>query len=141
MGDPDKAFLGTGWSFPPSFSREACSVDMVSEERDIRESLWVLFSTAPGERVMVPTYGCALWQIVFQGITTTLMSEIEDYVRQAVLYWEPRIDVDEVSVQPDASRDGVVLIDLAYTVRQTNSRSNLVYPFYLAEGTIRPVTA
>ena len=90
---------------------------------------------------MVPTYGCALWQMVFQGITTTLMSEIEDYVRQAVLYWEPRIDVDEVSVQPDASRDGVVLIDLAYTVRQTNSRSNLVYPFYLAEGTIRPVTA
>jgi phage baseplate assembly protein W len=136
MKNLERAFLGTGWSFPPTFSRAGGGVEMVSEERDIRESLWVLFCTALGERVMVPEYGTALWQLVFQNVTTSLMTQIEDAVRQAILYWEPRIDVDAVTVEPDASVAGLVLVTVEYTVRSTNARSNLVYPFYLQEGTL-----
>lgn len=141
MANPDTAFLGTGWSFPPTFSRLSASVDMVSAETDIRESLLVLFSTAWGERVMLPAYGCDLSRIVFHGVTSTLQTEIAASLRQAVLNWEPRIDVLDVAVQPDASVDGLVLVTLDYLIRHTNSRSNLVYPFYLREGTLVPVIA
>lgn len=132
----DRSFLGTGWSFPPTFSRRTYSVEMVSDDRDIRQSLWILFSTAVGERVMLPEYGSRIWEVLFRNITTTLTTQIEDYVRTAVLYWEPRIDVDAVVVQADASVTGLVLITLSYTIRRTNSRNNFVYPFYLLEKTI-----
>jgi phage baseplate assembly protein W len=131
-----KDFLGTGWSFPPTFSNISYSVEMVSDDQDIRESLWVLFSTQLGERIMVPAYGSDIWQMVFRTITTTLMSQLKTMVKQAILNWEPRIDVDDVKVQRAADVDGMVLIAVNYTIRTTNTRSNLVYPFYLTEATI-----
>lgn len=139
--DPEAAFLGTGWSFPPTFSPATDTVVMVSAEADVRQSLWVLFTTAPGERVMLPTYGCDLSRLVFTNLTTTVTTQIADAVRMAVLEWEPRIDVDEVAVsrQPDA--DGMISITVVYTVRRTNSRSNLVFPFYLREGTLVPAAS
>ncbi|MDB5600917.1 MAG: hypothetical protein JWN71_2961 [Xanthobacteraceae bacterium] len=140
MPSPEQSFLGTGWSFPPTFSRATLSVDMVSDEKDIRESLWILFSTSLGERVMLPSYGTQIWQMVFRAINTTLTTQLADLVRQAILYWEPRIDVVNISVTPDASQDGRVLIMVDYIVRRTNTRSNLVYPFYLQEATI-PIQA
>lgn len=136
MSRPDKSFLGTGWSFPPTFSRQSYSVEMVSDERDIRQSLWVLFSTAVGERIMLPEYGSRIWEMLFRNITTTLTTQLEDFVRTAILYWEPRIDVDAVFVQPSSSVAGLVLITVNYTIRRTNSRNNLVFPFYLLEKTI-----
>lgn len=134
--DPESAFLGTGWSFPPTFSRQTCSVNMVSDDQDIQESLWILFSTTLGERILLPQYGCQVWQMVFRNLTTTLETEIEDYVRQAVLYWEARIEVIEVSLRPEATVEGLVLLTVSYAIRQTNARNNLVYPFYLLEGTL-----
>jgi uncharacterized protein len=136
MGNPESSFLGTGWSFPPTFSRQTYSVDLVSDDQDIRESLWVLFSTSIGERIMLPEYGSLLWKMVFQNITNTLMMQLADIVRQAILYWEARINVDDVFVKPDASVAGLVLITVNYTIRKTNARNNLVYPFYIQEGTI-----
>jgi phage baseplate assembly protein W len=140
VGDPEKSFLGTGWSFPPTFSRLDYSVVMVSDEADIRESLWILFSTSLGARIMLPEYGSQLWRMVFRSVTTTLMTQLAAAVQQAILYWEPRITVDEVKVEPDANAAGVVLIAVYYTIRKTNARNNLVYPFYVQEGTI-PVEA
>ncbi len=136
--DPERALLGTGWSFPPTFSRPARSVMMVSADRDVRESLWVLFSTALGERIMLPEYGSGIWEMVFQGINTTLMTQIADLVQQAILYWEPRISVEHVNVTPDSTLAGVLLIEIDYVVTATNVRNNLVYPFYLQEGTLAP---
>jgi phage baseplate assembly protein W len=136
MANPEKTFLGTGWSFPPTFSRQTYSVEMVSDNTDIHESLWVLLSTAMGERVMLPDYGTQLWQMVFKNITPSLMTQLAEMVRVAILYWEARITVDDVVVQPDANVAGLVLINVYYTIRQTNARNNLVYPFYTNEGTI-----
>lgn len=138
MSDTETAFLGTGWSFPPTFSRATASVVMVSDEVDIRQSLWVLFSTSLGERIMLPTYGSQLWQMVFQAVNTTFKTQLADFVREAVLYWEPRIDVVDIVVQPDTQQPGLVLITLDYVIRKTNARNNLVYPFYVQEGTIAP---
>jgi phage baseplate assembly protein W len=132
----NKDFLGTGWSFPPTFSRFNYTVEMVSDDADIHESLWILFSTKLGERIMVPTYGTGLWRLVFRALTTTLMSQMKNMVEQAILNWEPRIDVDEVTVNADPTDEGRVLINVVYTIRKTNTRSNMVYPFYLTESTI-----
>jgi phage baseplate assembly protein W len=132
----DPAFLGTGWSFPPTFSRTLLGVEMVSGLADIRESLHILFSTAQGERVMLPDYGCDLWPMVFRGLTTTLTTQLKDMVEQAIVLWEPRIDVLSVSAVADPERDGLVNIGVEFTVRRTNTRSNFVYPFLLGEATL-----
>jgi phage baseplate assembly protein W len=144
MADATKSFLGTGWSFPPTFLRRlpgGAGVVMVSDDVDIKESLRILLSTGLGERIMVPDFGCNLWRQVFQSMTTTLQTEIAGLVRQAILDWEPRIDVLDVQVLPEAGIDGRLLISIDYVIRRTNARSNVVYPFYLQEGTLVPAAA
>jgi len=111
---------------------------MVSAADDIRESLWILLSTAPGERVMVPAFGCALWRMVFEKLDPTTITEMEELVRRAILNWEPRVDVDAVTVTADQGVEGLVHIDVAYTIRRINTRTNLVFPFYINEATIAP---
>jgi phage baseplate assembly protein W len=136
MGLPARTdFLGQGWNFPPTFSKQAHSVALVSDVEDIRQSLLILFQTAPGERVMLPTYGCDLWRFVFRDVSASFLSEIKDAVSTAILRWEPRIDL--LGVEATADRlAGLVLIEVDFRVRKTNTRSNLVYPFYLREGTL-----
>ena len=136
MAGHDPQFLGTGWKFPPEFSLESAGVAMVSAADDIRESLRILLSTSPGERVMVPEFGCGLYRMVFQKLDPTSITEMQELVRQAILHWEPRITLDSVSAAPDPGEAGLVHIDVRYTIRQTNTRSNFVYPFYLNEATI-----
>lgn len=136
MGNPEQDFLGTGWSFPPTFSRVDNSVEMVSGETDIHESLWILFSTLLGERIMLPQYGSRVWDMVFDSLTTTFKTLLEDNIREAILNWEPRIDVDAIAIDQEKSDEGLVSVTVDYTIRKTNSRSNIVYPFYIQEGTI-----
>ena len=136
MGDEQMGFLGTGWAFPPSFSRPGATARMVSNEHDIQESLWILLSTSLGERLMLPTYGCNLQDYIFRGISTTLLTEIDGVVRRAIVNWEPRVDIELVSSETDPSTVGRINIAISYVIRQTNARSNLVYPFYISEATI-----
>jgi Phage baseplate assembly protein W len=130
----EKSFLGTGWNFPPSFDITTGSVIMVSNEEDIAQSLQILLSTRPGERVMLPQYGCNLDVFLFEPITTTLTAYVKELIQTAVLYYEPRINLDFINVNIDQVNDGVILISLDYTILATNSRFNLVYPFYLNEA-------
>jgi phage baseplate assembly protein W len=132
----NKSFLGTGWAFPPEFEVGDRRVRMVSEDDDIRQSLHILLSTDPGERVMVPAYGCGLRARVFDLITESTITEIRDMVERAVLFFEPRITLNEVGVEVEDPYGGRILIKLSYTVRTTNTRSNMVYPFYFLEATI-----
>lgn len=130
----NESFLGTGWSFPPSFDKTARFVRMSSDEKDIRESLLVLLSTRPGERIMVPGYGCSLESLLFESINLTLTTQITDLIRTAILYYEPRIDLENVTLDETHILDGRIDIILNYRVRTTNSRQNMVYPFYRNEG-------
>ena len=108
MSDTDPSFLGRGWSFPPTFSRGAASVEMVSGPEDIHQSLMILLSTRIGERVMVPEYGCALWSVVFENLTTSLLTRIQDMVERAIVKWEPRIRVEDVLTEVDPPGSGIM---------------------------------
>ncbi|NKB82604.1 MAG: hypothetical protein GKS05_12105 [Nitrospirales bacterium] len=135
----DKTFLGTGWAFPPEFHQRAKGVKLVSEGDDIWESLKILLLTSPGERVMYPSYGCGLKGLVFEHMNDSAIAELTDIITRAILFFEPRITLNAVDVNTDELYEGKLLIHLDYTVRMTNARSNMVFPFYFREGTnIRP---
>jgi len=136
MAEIDKDFLGVGWSFPPEFHKQtnAFGVKMVSGEEDIAESLRILLSTVPGERIMQPTYGCGLHAMVFETINESTITELKDIIERSVLFFEPRITLESIDIDTDESLEGSLKIQLNYTVRKTNTRSNIVYPFYYLEG-------
>lgn len=129
----DNSFLGKGWSFPPSFDVVNRQVEMLTGEDDIESSLQILLATALGERVMQPRFGCNLNDMVFETLDTTLVTEIKNRVEVSILYFEPRIDINNIEIIPQSELDGKILISVDYTVRATNTRSNLVFPFYLTE--------
>ncbi len=130
----NESFLGTGWSFPPTFRRSARSVDMLDDEADIKSSLEVLLSTRVGERVMQPKYGCNMDRLVFEPLNTALQAYMKDLIMTAILYFEPRIILNDVTLLPN-QEEGRIDITIDYTVATTNTRNNFVYPFYKNEGT------
>lgn len=127
-------FLGTGWSFPPQFDKGKRSVKMISDETDINSSLHILLSTEIGERIMQPTYGCDLHRLLFEPLDMALKAYIKDLIRTAILYFEPRIKLENISLE-EIPEEGRLDITLEYIIRTTNSRYNYVYPFYKSEGT------
>ncbi len=129
------SFLGTGWSFPPSFDATTSTLTVTSDEADIQHSLQILLATRKGERVMLPDYGCNLDEMVFEPMTTTFKTYIREMIKTAILYYEARIDLNNVKVDDSREAEGVILIIIDYTVRTTNSRFNFVYPYYKKEGT------
>lgn len=133
----DRPFLGRGWSFPPTFDRAAGGVRMLEREDDVASSLHLLLSTARGERIMVPQYGCNMDELVFENLDTRMRTLMADKIASAILYHEPRIDLERVEVNSDPAEllEGRVLIGVTYRVRETNSRFNFVFPYYLEEGT------
>lgn len=133
--DPERAFLGRGWSFPPQFDKAAKAVVMLQEELDIESSLEILLSTRLGERVMQPTYGCNLDDMVFESMNLTMLTYLRDLIENAILYHEPRIKLDKLDIDTTNQNEGLLLIILYYMVRTTNSRYNYVYPYYINEGT------
>lgn len=133
------SFLGRGWSFPPRFDSHQ-RVVMVEHDEDIDESLRILFRTRVGERVMQHAYGTRLHQMVFEEITEQTFTEITDMVKKAVMFFEPRIELEQLDVQP--SGDDLARLDLLlhYRIRTTNTRHNMVYPLYLDQAS-HPVQA
>lgn len=130
-------FLGRGWSFPPTFSKASGGIEMVEGELDIEQSLEILLSTSLGERVLLPEYGCNLRDFQFEPMNATLLGVIRDLVETAILYYEPRIKTEKVSISNSSSQEaieGVLLISVDYIVRSTNSRFNFVFPFYTNEA-------
>jgi uncharacterized protein len=131
----EQAFLGTGWGFPPSFTRGGAEVEMVSGNEDIHQSLMILLATAPGERVMNEDYGCDLHSVQFEVINQGLVNQLSSLVSDAILFHEPRVTLDQVDVADDPNQQGLLLISVSYTVRSSNSRFNMVFPFYTNEAT------
>ena len=128
-------FLGVGWSFPPSFNTSLQSVEMTEKEVDIEKSLQILLTTAIGERVMQPKYGCNMDELIFEPLNTTTKTIIIDKIRTAILFFEPRIDADKIAINTQNEIEGEVLVEVEYIVRATNSRFNFVFPYYITEGT------
>ncbi|MCU0438929.1 MAG: GPW/gp25 family protein [Raineya sp.] len=135
MQNHKKTFLGVGWKFPPSFDKQDRSVRMVSEEKDIEESLRILLSTKPGERVLNLAYGCDMRRFLFEPIDTTTVTLMKSTIEQAINNYEPRIELNDVNIEPDDEEPTLIYIDITYTVQLTNTRTNMVFPYYLLEGT------
>jgi phage baseplate assembly protein W len=125
-------FLGSGWAFPVQVDAEGAVVP-VAQEDAVRQAIWVLLSTAPGERVMRPTFGAGLADLVFAPNSPATQGLVVSAVRDALVEWEPRIDILDVTAVPDPAQPIRLLIEVDYSVRATNSRFNLVYPFYLQQ--------
>lgn len=131
--DKERSFLGRGWAFPPAFGGGVNPTTMVSEEEDIRQSLRILLSTRPGERVMRPGFGADLHNMIYHHMDLTARTQLRAAIEKAVLYFEPRITLTDVAFDASEERDGIFRILLEYTVRLTNTRSNLVFPYYYEE--------
>ena len=122
-------FIGSGWAFPLRTDRTG-SIALARETREIEESIYLILATAPGERPMRPEFGCAVHDYVFAPADASTAGDIAFAVRVALDRWEPRINLEDVLVHLDTAADGVLLIEVQYTVRGTNDPRNLVFPFY-----------
>lgn len=138
-GHPLEAhFLGTGWAFPPAFDSRTRGALMVAQLDDVQESLRILLSTTPGERVMRPSYGCDLRRLVFEPLNESTLTEMRSTIERAILFFEVRITLDSVEFDLEETQAGLLRIRLEYTVRTTNSRHNMVFPLYLEQGSVGP---
>lgn len=135
MAETERSFLGLGWHFPPSFSRINHAVQMVSGATDIEQSIGIILRTIPGERLMQPLFGCPTQRFVFEEVDTNFLTDINDAIRHALLMWEPRIKFIGTGISHHNEVDGIVYLNINYSVILTNTRHNIVYPFYLNEGT------
>jgi phage baseplate assembly protein W len=130
VADVGAGFLGRGWSFPVKPGPDG-RLPFAEGAEKIRQSIWIILGTAPGERVMRPDFGCGIHDRVFDVNNAGTAGAVAAAVREALALWEPRIDVLDVYAAPDPSRRDRLLIEINYQLRSTNSRFNLVYPFYL----------
>jgi hypothetical protein len=129
----ERAFLGVGLQFPVAIDA-AGELSTAVYEDDVHQAIILILGTNPGERIMRPDFGAGLNRFVFEPITATTTHAIETRVSEALIDWEARIDVLEVTVTADRSTRNQLLITIRYRIRATNTLHNLVYPFYLLEG-------
>lgn len=128
-------FHGVGWSLAAlTAPRDAGGAAPAAYEDAIRQSVWIILATAPGERPMRPTFGCGIHDLVFSPGNATTRGQAAEAVREALVRWEPRIELLEVDVAPDAAQPTLLRVRVDYRVRTTNNQFNLVYPFYLDGG-------
>lgn len=129
------SFLGTGWSFPPAFDKLYGNAKLVSDEADIAESIRLILGTTPGERLMQPEFGCDLRRLVFEKIDGSLVAGLNHMIYHALLNFEPRINFIGAEIINRNELDGILHIQVNYSIIITNTRHNIVFPFYLLEGT------
>ncbi len=132
MTDPD--FLGSGWKFPVSIKDG--KILSSGGYDSIRESIMIILGTAKGERVMRPDFGCGINELVFAPNNTSTATLITFYIKEALLKWEPRIELLNVNAEPDETEQNKLIITIDYMVKTTNTKDNLVYPFYLETGMV-----
>ncbi len=123
-------FLGVGWALPIQLDENG-QIKVARYEESVKQSIWMILSTAKGERVMRPDFGCSIHEKVFSPNSLGTVGQIVSDVRDALIEWEPRIDVLDVDTIPDRNQPNVILIQINYQIRTTNNIFNLVYPFYL----------
>jgi phage baseplate assembly protein W len=132
-----KEYLGQGLAFPLQISQQG-GIALASGQNDIEQAIRIILGTAPGERVMRPTFGCRLHELVFAPNNATTHGLMAYYVEKALEQWEPRIEVLHVGILMDPAQDGVLLIDIRYRPKDAHDERSIVYPFYLA-GEVEPL--
>jgi phage baseplate assembly protein W len=133
VADATPSFLGRGWRFPvkPDASGR---LHWVSGDEAVRQSVWLIVTTAQRERVMREEFGCGVYDLVFDANTAALHGMVQENIRAALTKWEPRIDVLGVRAEAPPDQRNLLLIHIDYRIRANNTVFNLVYPYYLLEG-------
>lgn len=131
-------FIGVGWTFPVQTDATG-GIAMSSREREIEEAIRLILGTALGERPMRPEFGCRVHEYVFAPASASIAGRMSAEVRESLMRWEPRIDVRDVTVRLDQDDPTVVYIDVSYSIRATNDRRNLVFPFYMIPSEGEPI--
>jgi uncharacterized protein len=124
------SFVGRGFAFPLGVSTDG-GIRMTRGPEDLDASMRVILSTAPGERLMRPQFGCRIWDLLFEPVNFNTLGQMAEAAGEAIAQWEPRVDVLGIECVPDVRDQFLVNIDIKYRVRATNDRRNLVYPFYV----------
>jgi len=132
MSDGDR-FIGNGWRFPIKVGTSGAIETSNGPDR-VRDAIWIIISTGIGERLMRPTFGAGVHDYVFQPNTPAIRTALAEAIKQALVKWEPRIDLDAVRVDPVSGEPSQVIASIDYRLRTTNELFNVVYPFYLEEG-------
>ncbi|MGA2086180.1 MAG: GPW/gp25 family protein [Terracidiphilus sp.] len=130
----DRTYLGTGWKFPVRVNPSG-SLSWSEGEQSVQESIWIILSTAMGERQMLPSFGCGMQDMVFAPNNSTTQTNIQHMVKQALAQGEARIDVLDVTVSAAPDEANMLLIRVDYRIRANNAMNNMVFPFYVTEGT------
>lgn len=133
MMEREGAALGRGIRFPIQLDPRG-GIAMCDDDDKVKQSVHIILSTAKGERIMRPDFGCDIHEFAFATMDRSTLTLIESSVREALVLWEPRIDVVSVRVSTERYEDGILEIALTYRIRSTNTEFNLVYPFYLSSG-------
>jgi Bacteriophage baseplate protein W len=128
-----REFLGVGWAWPVEATADG-EIALARYEESVRQSVWIILGTSPGERVMRPDFGCGLQDLVFSVGNATTEGLVAEEIRRSLIRWEPRLDLVDLQVAADPARVDVLLVRITYRVRATNNVFNLVYPFYLERG-------
>ena len=131
----EQGFLGTGWSFPPKFDKYSKTVVMDNGEVDIENSIRIILGTYPGERLMNPNFGCAVKRMNFENLDEGNVTRIEEIVGNALIQFEPRVKFQSIEVISKDTEEGIIVLQLNYVIIVTNTRHNIVFPYYLIEGT------
>jgi phage baseplate assembly protein W len=126
----DKEFVGQGLAFPLQVNPRG-ELALVTGNTDIEQSIGIILGTIPGERVMRPTFGCRAWELIFAPNNAATQSLLIAYVRQALEFWEPRIELTEVEVNADVEDNSVLLVEIQYEIKATHDQRSIVYPFYI----------
>lgn len=135
--DENAAFIGKGWGFPPRFGKQGHTNQMVSGAQEVDQGIEILLRTQIGERMMQQEFGCSLEAYAFEEMNATLLNEIKGNIELAMIKYERRIEVLKVAVTADKAVQGILHIAIDYSIPETNSRYNLVFPYYLEESNER----
>lgn len=122
--------VGRGWAFPPRIDAQG-GIALTGDRSELEQAILVILSTSPGQRVMRPTFGCRLHELVFAPNNSHTAARARRYVEEALGMWEPRIRVERVEAYPDPAAGSRMVIQITYQVKATHDQRSLVYPFYL----------
>lgn len=128
-------YLGKGWDFPPTFLERQGEVKLISDIEDIEKSLHTIVTTRQGERIMRPKFGCDLTDQIFENLSATQTTIMKNRIKEAIVIYEPRIDVIKIALDTQNFLEGKFLIKVEYIIRATNTRRNIVFPYYITEAT------
>ena len=128
-----ETIIGHGWAFPPSIDAQG-GLALTNTRSEIHQAIEIILSTSPGQRVMRPTFGCRLHELVFSPNNSHTAAQARRYVEEAIGMWEPRVQVVHIAVRPDSDEPARLLIEVDYEIKATHDRRSLVYPFYLIPG-------